>query len=139
MARTKATSHKSPESAGRPPIAEKCPRSLHLPRTPGITKKKHRYRPGTVALREIRRFQKSTRLLIRKRPFQCLVKESVGKFSNGDLRCQSAAILALQEASEAYLVGLFEDMNLCALHAKRVTIMPSDLRLARRIRGETKV
>uniref|UniRef100_A0A8C5KTS7 Core Histone H2A/H2B/H3 domain-containing protein n=1 Tax=Jaculus jaculus TaxID=51337 RepID=A0A8C5KTS7_JACJA len=53
-----------------------------------------------------------------------------------DLRFQSSAVMALQEASEAYLVGLFEDTNLCAIHAKRVTIMPKDIQLARRIRGE---
>uniref|UniRef100_A0A8B9SW42 Histone H3.3 n=1 Tax=Anas platyrhynchos TaxID=8839 RepID=A0A8B9SW42_ANAPL len=93
------------------------------------------YRPGTVALREIRRYQKSTELLIRKLPFQRLVREIAQDFKT-DLRFQSAAIGALQEASEAYLVGLFEDTNLCAIHAKRVTIMPKDIQLARRIRGE---
>ncbi|KAK2820918.1 hypothetical protein Q5P01_023877 [Channa striata] len=98
-------------------------------------KKPHRYRPGTVALREIRRYQKSTELLIRKLPFQRLVREIAQDFKT-DLRFQSAAIGALQEASEAYLVGLFEDTNLCAIHAKRVTIMPKDIQLARRIRGE---
>lgn len=100
----------------------------------GIVKKR-RYRPGTQALREIRKYQKSTELLIRKLPFQRLVREIAQDFKN-DLRFQSAAILALQEASEAYLVGLFEDTNLCAIHAKRVTIMPKDMQLARRIRGE---
>ncbi|CAK1546960.1 unnamed protein product [Leptosia nina] len=101
----------------------------------GGVKKPHRYRPGTVALREIRRYQKSTELLIRKLPFQRLVREIAQDFKT-DLRFQSAAIGALQEASEAYLVGLFEDTNLCAIHAKRVTIMPKDIQLARRIRGE---
>lgn len=101
----------------------------------GGVKKPHRYRPGTVALREIRRYQKSTELLIRKLPFQRLVRELAQEFKS-DLRFQSTAILALQEASEAYLVGLFEDTNLCAIHAKRVTIMPKDMQLARRIRGE---
>ena len=106
------------------------------PATGGI-KKPHRYRPGVVALREIRKYQKSTELLIRKIPFQRLVREIAQDFDKyGDLRFQSTAILALQEAAEAYLVGLFEDTNLCALHAKRVTIMPRDLQLARRIRGE---
>ena len=101
----------------------------------GGVKKPHRYRPGTVALREIRKYQKSTELLIRKLPFQRLVREIAQDFKS-DLRFQSTAILALQEASEAYLVGLFEDTNLCAIHAKRVTIMPKDIQLARRIRGE---
>jgi len=63
------------------------------------------------------------------------VREIAGEIKN-DLRFQSTAILALQEATEAYLVGLFEDTNLCAIHAKRVTIMPKDIQLARRIRGD---
>ncbi|XP_016417856.1 uncharacterized protein LOC107747782 [Sinocyclocheilus rhinocerous] len=78
---------------------------------------------------------KSTELLIRKLPFQRLVREIAQDFKT-DLRFQSSAVMALQEASEAYLVGLFEDTNLCAIHAKRVTIMPKDIQLARRIRGE---
>ena len=98
-------------------------------------KKPHRYRPGTVALREIRRYQKSTDLLLRRMPFQRLVREIAQEF-RFELRFQSQAILALQEASEAYLTGLFEDTNLCAIHAKRVTIFPKDIQLARRIRGE---
>ena len=89
----------------------------------GQPKKPHRYRPGTVALREIRRYQKSTELLIRKLPFQRLVREIAQDFKT-DLRFQSSAIMALQEASEAYLVGLLEDTNLCAIHAKRVMQKP---------------
>lgn len=105
--------------------------------TAAIEKKegKSRYRPGQKALREIRKYQKGTELLIRKLPFQRLVREIAQDFKT-ELRFQSTAILALQEASEAYLVGLFEDTNLCAIHAKRVTIMPKDMQLARRIRGE---
>ena len=106
-----------------------------MPPTHAPAPQPHRYRPGTVALREIRKYQKSTELLIRKLPFQRLVREIAQDFKT-DLRFQSSAILALQEASEAYLVGLFEDTNLCAIHAKRVTIMPKDVQLARRIRGE---
>ncbi|KAN0033564.1 hypothetical protein ACTFIV_000025 [Dictyostelium citrinum] len=105
-----------------------------FPSTQGL-KKTHRFRPGTVALREIRRYQKSSELLIKKLPFQRLVREIAQEFKT-DLRFQAAAIQALQEASEAYLVGLFEDTNLCAIHAKRVTIMVKDIQLARRIRGE---
>ena len=101
----------------------------------GGVKKPHRYRPETVALREISRYQKSTEMLIRKLPFQRLVREIAQDFKT-DLRFQSAAIMAMQEASEAYLVGLFEDSNLCAIHTKRVTIMPKDIQLARHIRGE---
>jgi histone H3 len=100
-----------------------------------IKKRKHRFRPGTVALREIRTYQKGGQLLIRKLPFQRLVREIAQNYHR-DLRFQSSAIAALQEAAEAYLVGLFEDTNLLAIHAKRVTIMPKDLQLARRMRGE---
>ena len=119
--------------APRKQLATKAARKS-APSTGGV-KKPHRYRPGTVALREIRRYQKSTELLIRKLPFQRLVREIAQDFKT-DLRFQSSAVMALQEASEAYLVGLFEDTNLCAIHAKRVTIMPKDIQLARRIRGE---
>jgi len=101
----------------------------------GGVKKPHRYRPGTVALREIRRYQKSTELLIRKLPFQRLVRE-IAQDLTVPLRFQASSIMALQEASEAYLVSLFEDTNLCAIHAKRVTIQPKDIQLARRLRGE---
>lgn len=101
----------------------------------GAVKKTHRWRPGTVALREIRKYQKTANLLIPKMPFQRLVREIV-QTHNDDLRIQAAALGALQEAAEAYLTGLFEDTNLCAIHAKRITTMPKDMQLARRIRGE---
>lgn len=117
MARTKQTARKSTGGkAPRKQLATKAARKS-APSTGGV-KKPHRYRPGTVALREIRRYQKSTELLIRKLPFQRLVREIAQDFKT-DLRFQSAAIGALQEAAEAYLVGLFEDTNLCAIHAKR--------------------
>ncbi|KAL4143386.1 hypothetical protein QTP88_005723 [Uroleucon formosanum] len=132
MARTKQTARKSTGGkAPRKQLATKAARKS-APATGGV-KKPHRYRPGTVALREIRRYQKSTELLIRKLPFQRLVREIAQDFKT-DLRFQSSAVMALQEASESYLVGLFEDTNLCAIHAKRVTIMPKDIQLARRIR-----
>ena len=134
MARTKQTARKSTGGkAPRKALATTAARKS-APSTGGV-KKPHRYRPGTVALREIRRYQKSTELLLRKRPFQQLVREVAQDFQN-DLRFQSHAIMALQEACEAYLIRLFEDTNLCAIHAKRVTIMPKDMQLARRIRGE---
>jgi len=98
-------------------------------------RKPHRFRPGTVALREIRRYQKTTELLIRKLPFQRLVRE-LAQENMQQYRFQPSAILALQEATEAYMVGLFEDTNLCAIHAKRITVTPKDMALARRIRGE---
>jgi len=95
-----------------------------------------RCRPiGTVALREIRKYQKGYGLLLRQLPFQRLVREIAQDFKN-DLRFQTQALMALQEASEAYLIKMFEDANLCAVHAKRVTIMPRDIQLARRILGE---
>jgi histone H3 len=86
-----------------------------------------------VALREIRKYQKSTQHLIPKLPFQRLVKEIASEYKT-DLRFQPSAVKALQEASEAYLVGLFDDANLVAIHGKRVTIQPKDVELVRRIR-----
>ncbi|KAM7266695.1 hypothetical protein ACFE04_004592 [Oxalis oulophora] len=134
MARTKQIARKSTGGkAPRKQLAIKAARKS-TPSTGGV-KKPHRFRPGTVALREIRKYQKSTELFIRKLPFQRLVREIAHDFML-DLWFQSSAISALQEAAEAYLVGLFEDTNVCAIHAKRVTIMPKDMQLARRIRGE---
>ena len=134
MARTKQTARKSTGGkAPRKQLSTKHARKSYV--STGGVKKPHRYRPGTVALREIRKYQKSTELLMRKMPFQRVIREIAQDFK-ADLRFQSSAILALQEASEAYLIGLFEDTNLCALHAKRMTIMPKDMQLARRIRGE---
>ena len=134
MARTKQTARKSTGGkAPRKQLATKAARKS-APATGGV-KQPHRFRPGTVALREIRRYQKSTDLLVRKLPFQRLVREISQDFKT-DMRYQSTALLALQEAAEAYTVTLFEDTNLCAIHAKRVTIMPKDIQLVRRIRGE---
>jgi histone H3 len=135
MARTKHNARKS--TGGKAPrkhVASKAARAATRPTGGGI-KKPHRFRPGTVALREIRRYQRSTNLLIRKLPFQRLVKEISQDFRT-DFRWQAAAVAAIQEATEAYLVGLFEDTNLCAIHARRVTIMPKDIKLARRMRRE---
>lgn len=135
MARTKQTARKSTGGkAPRKQLATKAVRKSTVIGAGGV-KKPHRYRPGTVALREIRRYQKSTDLLIRKAPFQRLVREIAQDLRPG-LKFQTSTIVALQEAAEAYLVDLFEDTNLCAIHAKRVTIMPQDIQLARRIRGE---
>ncbi|XP_032766923.1 histone H3.3A-like [Rattus rattus] len=134
MARTKQTACKSTSGeAPRKQLATKAARKS-APSTGGV-KEPHRYRPGTVALSEIRCCQKSTELLIPKLPFQRLVREMAQDFKT-DLRFQEAAIGALQQASEAYLVGHSEDTNLCAIHAKHVTIMPKDIQLARHIRGE---
>ena len=127
MARTKQAARKSIDGK-RPSLAAKAarksaPASGNVKIAPAV-RKPHRYHPGTVALREIRHFQKSTDLLIKKLPFQRLVREIAQDIHSQPLRFQGSAILALQEASESYLVSLFEDTNLCALHAKRVTIMP---------------
>jgi histone H3 len=97
--------------------------------------RKNRFRPGTVALREIKRYQKTTAMLLPRAPFQRLVRSLCSGIDH-DLRFQAQALIALQETSEAYLVGLFEDANLCAIHAKRTTIMKKDMELARRIRGD---
>ena len=134
MARTKQTARKS--CGGKAPhkqLATKIARKS-APATGGV-KEPLRLRPGTVALRGIRRYQKSTELLLPKLPFQRLLREIVQDYMT-DLHFQDTAILAMKEASEAYLVGLFEDTNLCAIHAKRVTIMPKDIQLACRIRRE---
>uniref|UniRef100_A0A6C0BN48 Core Histone H2A/H2B/H3 domain-containing protein n=1 Tax=viral metagenome TaxID=1070528 RepID=A0A6C0BN48_9ZZZZ len=96
------------------------------------TRKPHRFRPGTVALRQIRKYQKSTDLLLRKLPFQRLIREVAAEYKE-DLRFQATAIEAIQEASENFLVNLYEDGNLLALHASRVTVQPEDLRLAKRL------
>ena len=135
MARTKQTARKS--TGGKAPRKELATKAARMTAPPlyGGIKKPHRFRPGIVALREIRKYQKSTELLIRKLPFQNLVREIAGAFKSC-VRFQSTAILALHEASEAFLVGLMEDTNLCAIHAKRVTIMPKDMQLACRIRGD---
>ena len=125
-------------SIGRKGIpVKKAQPSLPGPRT-GVhsaPNKAKRFRAGTVALQQIRKYQKGTDLLIKKRPFQRLVKEIAQEFFP-NLRFQSHALAALQEASEAYIVRLFEDTNLCCIHAKRVTIYARDMQLARRIRGD---
>lgn len=131
MVRTKQTARKSSERlVQHVPIAP-CSYRVIM----GGVMKASPYRPGVVALREIRYYQKSTELLIRKLPFQRLVREISQNVKPG-FRVQGLAVSALQEAAEAYLVGLFEELNLCAFHAKRVTIMPKDIQLVRRIRGE---
>ncbi|XP_074546876.1 histone H3-like centromeric protein A [Halichoeres trimaculatus] len=100
-----------------------------------VSPRKRRFRPGTRALMEIRKYQKSTDLLLRKAPFSRLVREVCQSYSRENLKWQVYAMLALQEAAEAFLVLLFSDANLCAIHAKRVTLFPRDIQLARRIRG----
>lgn len=136
---------RSVNGQSRPPTPRKYIRRSGA-NTQAPVVKKRRNRPGTVALREIRHFQKGTDLLMAKLPFARLVKEIAMEYTSGahlfgaqtgadPHRFQSTAILALQEATEAYLVALFTDANLLAIHAKRVTIMRKDIQLARRIRG----
>lgn len=108
MARTKQTARKS--TGGKAPRKQLATQAARKA-APVIIKKPIRYRAGTVGLREIRRFQKSTDLLVRKLPFQRLVHE-IAKDFKSDLRFKSDSVMALQEAAEAYHVGLFEDTNL---------------------------
>ncbi len=129
MARTKQTACKS--TGGKAPqkqLSTKAARKA-APAIGGC-KKPHRYCPGTVALHEIRKYQKSMDLLLCKLPFQRCVREVTQDVHCG-MRYQATALAASQEASEAYLIGLLEDTNLCAIHARRVTIMPKDLQLSR--------
>lgn len=98
-------------------------------------KKAHRWRPGTVALREIRKFQATTGSLIPRAPFRRLVRE-ISTAVKETLRMQSTAVDCLQEAAEAYITSVLADGNLCAIHAKRVTVFPRDLHLALKLRGE---
>ncbi|EON66526.1 hypothetical protein W97_05771 [Coniosporium apollinis CBS 100218] len=112
-------------------------RQSHVEPGDPVPRAKRRYKPGALALKEIRQYQRSTDLLVAKLPFSRVVREiALNMVPTGDtVRWQSQAIQALQEAAEAFLVHLFEDTNLCAIHAKRVTIMQKDIQLARRIRG----
>ena len=132
MARTNCTARKAMDGAARRMIKASKNIGVKAPCKPPScqVQKKRRFRPGTVALREIQWYQKSTDLLIRRAPFQWVIYEIMWGFRN-DLRIQAVAIKGLQEAAETYLVGIFEDSNLCAIHAKWVTIMPRDVQLAR--------
>jgi histone H3/H4 len=129
MSRTKETAAKSVSKGS----AKKAKVSKSA--SGNSVKRTRRFRAGTIALREIHRYQRGTELLLRKAPFQRLVRE-ISLVGKDGLRFQSAAVLAIQEATEAYLISLLADTNLCAVHTRRVTIMPKDLHLARRLRGE---
>ena len=140
MARTKQTAkrfleeNRNQKTAMRLAFKTAC-KGVQSPLKKKPKQKPKRYRPGTVALREIRKYQKSTNLLIQKLPFQRLVRELAHSIEP-ELRFQTSTVQALQEATEAYLVSVMEDTNLCAVHAGRTTIMVKDMRLAKRIRGE---
>ena len=137
MARTKKTPRNRPAGRKRPRKQFQQKTVLAKKTAPASKKFRNprRHKPGALVIRQIRKYQTSTDLLIRKLPFQRLVRE-IACDVKPEIRFQSSALMALQEASEAYLVGLLEDTNMCAVHAKRVTIMSKDLLLARRIRGE---
>ena len=143
---TKQMSRKLPVKGGKQPRKHLSQKLLRgdTPATGGF-KKPHRYEPGMLALREIRRYQQSTKCLIKRTPFQKLIREISQEYRvcqdgprtpSVQVHFQSTAIAALQEAAENFIVGLFGDMNLLAVHAKRVTVMPRDIRLALRIRGD---
>ena len=129
MARTKQTVSKSSKASKAKVVKAKSTKA-----SAGV-KKSFRFRPGTVALRQIRKIQRGTELLVRKAPFQRLVRETAQQHKDG-LRFAASALAALQESTEAYVISLLADANLASLHAKRVTLFPSDLSLARRLRGE---
>ena len=148
MARTKNVARKTATNVHRPAKVSK--KSELKPKKSGSkkakkfegsgssgVKKPFKYLPGTVALRDIRRYQKGTELLLRKLPFQRLVREIAAQAKEG-LRFQASAVLAMQEATEAHMVNLFADTCLCAIHGGRVTIMPRDIQLARRLRGDVR-
>ena len=144
MARTKqvarAEAKKTGQGAGKAPrkqTKEQEPPPVEKKKTgnAGGVKKPHRNRPGTVALRQIRKYQKSTDLLIPKLPFARLIRE-IASGRKDDVRFTAGSTAALQEAAECYLTQLFENSNLSAIHAKRITIMPKDIQFTRRIKGE---
>ena len=135
MARTKNTARKS---AGKVPRSTIAPKGKKITLQKSTTSPKNaptKFRPGTVALRDIKRYQKGTQMLLRKLPFQRLVRE-IAQTSKDGLRFAASAVLAMQEATEAHIINLFADTCLCAIHGRRVTIQPRDLQLARRLRGE---
>ncbi|PIN13883.1 Histones H3 and H4 [Handroanthus impetiginosus] len=151
MARTKQRAHRStyrkrPAAGAHPSTSTPQSSKRTSPRTPPTAarssrgdeqaRKKRRNRPGTVALREIRKYQKSWNLLIPAAPFIRIVREITYNYAPSIARWQAEALVALQEAAEDYLVQLFEEAMLCAIHAKRVTLMKKDFELARRIGGK---
>ncbi len=136
MACVKQTARKS--TGGVPPRYHLATKAAQSAGQKAIAvRKPHSWRPGTVALREIRKFKKKTNLLVRKDPFQRLVQEVALKFGKSDLQMQSTAVLALQEAAEYFIVDVFSDTNLCAMHGKHATIMVKDMVLACHIQGIT--
>ena len=141
----KPSSKKIATKGGKQPHKHMLHKLLKWTTSTGGIKKPQRYHPGLLALHEICRYQQSMESLIRKTPFNKLIKEISQEYRicpegpgtpSVQVRFQSTALAALQEAAESFLVGLFEDVNLLAVHAKRVTVMPHDIRLALWIRGD---
>ena len=131
MTRTKQIPQKNAGLKRLPPP----PKKTIMAPTP--IRRRRRFRPGTVALREIRRYQTSSNLLIPKMAFGRLVRESMQNIDpNHEYRMRASAVAAIQEAAEAYITNLMEDTNLCAIHGRRVTITPRDMKLALRLRGD---
>ena len=131
MARTKQTARKSTGGkAPRKKLATKAARKSAP--TSGGVKKPHRYRPGTVALREIRKYQKTTELLCRKAPMARLMREILQDFKT-DIRITQGALLGFREIVGAFMVKVFENSNLAAIHAKRITVSPKDTNLVKYI------
>ena len=143
MARTKQTAMKNRSTTGSKQrrLLKQRQQSQHMKKTSDGLKKQRRYKPGTVALREIRKMQKSTHLLMAKRPFQRLVRQVIRKVAPAgiDMRIERKALQALQEASEAYLVEVLQATNKAALHRRRVTIAPLDVRFAMDMRGDNMI
>ena len=142
---SKPTSKKIATKGGKQPCIHMLHKLLKCTSSTGGIKKPHRYHPGLLALCEIHRYQQSMESLIRKTSFNKLIKEISQEYRicpegpgtpSVQVRFPSTALAALWEAAENFLVGLFEDVNLLAVHAKRVTVMPCDIRLALRIRGD---
>ena len=133
-----SASSKGKGKVGRPrtskPAGKIAVKKPTLKRAEG-EKRPHRFKPGTVALREIRRYQKGGNMLLRKIPFQRIVRHIAEGLKHG-MRFQASAILALQEATEGHLVGLFADSNICAVHAKRVGVTGGDIQIAKKLRKE---
>jgi len=132
-AQTKQTAVKS-KATKRPLGSKTGKKSAGSSGSAGV-KKSFRWRPGTVALRQVKKLQASTALLIARAPFSRLVRE-IAESHKAGLRFQSSAVAAIQEATESFVIGLLGDANLTALHANRVTALPRDLQLVRRLRGE---
>lgn len=128
MARVKQLEVKTGGKRPAKTISSKATKQI----TSSLSQGKAKFKPGSIALREIRKYQKSSNLLIKKRPFQRFLRQLVT--FDSQIRFQSAALVIFQEASENFLTGLLEDAYRCAVHAKRVTLLPRDVVLIYKIK-----